>query len=528
MKTRLSHIIKSGMAKMAVIAAAMVVMILAQSTGLSIVGGSASAAMINAPITVTSTADDSTPGTLRYAIVNAASGDTIAFDALVFNSPQTISLTMGELVVAQNVTINGPGAALLSVSGNHASGVFNIRSGATVTLSAMTIRDAGNVIQGGGIMNRGTATINDCVIRNNTAIQGGGLQNEGTMTINNSTIHSNQAEIYMGGGIANFGQMVVDNSLVANNNALLHKGGGIATGGSLIITNSTISGNASKNIFEYGGGIYFNSQQPSKVVNCTITNNRAHVGNGGGVYVNDGPVTLRNTIIALNFGYDGTTPNDIASSEIGVDASNSHSNLIGTGGAGGLTDGVNNNQVGVVDPLLAPLDNNGGPTLTHKLIANSPAINAGNNALAVDASNNPLTTDQRGVGFPRINGGAVDIGAFEAQVFFFLKPIENLPTINVANAGSSISIKFSLGDDHGLGIFAAGYPASTPNACDFSGSTNDITETVTAGNSSLSYDATTNTYTYVWKTSKMWENTCRQLILKMADGSEHRAHFRFR
>jgi len=88
-------------------------------------------------------------------------------------------------------------------------------------------------------------------------------------------------------------------------------------------------------------------------------------------------------------------------------------NLIGPGGAGGLTTGTNRNQVGVADPGLGPLANNGGPIMTQALLAGSPAIDAGSNAVAKDQNNNPLTTDQRGEGFNRIIGSIVDIGAFE-------------------------------------------------------------------------------------------------------------------
>src|SRR6185295_9289735 len=92
-------------------------------------------------------------------------------------------------------------------------------------------------------------------------------------------------------------------------------------------------------------------------------------------------------------------------------------NLIGdAASAGGITNGVNGNKVGfaVSAVLNTTLANNGGPTLTHALVSGSPALNAGSNALALDAANQPLTTDQRGIGFQRIIGVAVDIGSYEA------------------------------------------------------------------------------------------------------------------
>ena len=98
----------------------------------------------------------------------------------------------------------------------------------------------------------------------------------------------------------------------------------------------------------------------------------------------------------------------------------SANNLLATGGNSGLTNGVNGNLVGVANPELGTLANNGGPTQTIALLTGSPAINAGSIALAVDANGNPLTTDQRGAGFPRFEGSpnneTVDIGAFEGTV----------------------------------------------------------------------------------------------------------------
>ncbi|HLF73139.1 MAG TPA: PxKF domain-containing protein, partial [Anaerolineales bacterium] len=110
----------------------------------------------------------------------------------------------------------------------------------------------------------------------------------------------------------------------------------------------------------------------------------------------------------------------------------------------------------------------------------------------------------------------------------FFPPIDNLPTFNVAKAGSGVPVKFSLDGDYGLNIFAAGYPKSEAIACPSSTDPVDnIEETVTAGSSSLSYDPLTDTYTYVWKTNKSWANSCRQLVILLNDGTFHRANFKF-
>jgi len=110
----------------------------------------------------------------------------------------------------------------------------------------------------------------------------------------------------------------------------------------------------------------------------------------------------------------------------------------------------------------------------------------------------------------------------------FLEPVDNLPMLNIATAGSAIPVKFSLGGDRGLAILAEGYPASSPIACDASEPGAEVTETVNAGSSSLSYDASSDQYSYVWKTSKAWRGTCRMLIVRFNNGTEHLAKFRFK
>jgi hypothetical protein len=108
------------------------------------------------------------------------------------------------------------------------------------------------------------------------------------------------------------------------------------------------------------------------------------------------------------------------------------------------------------------------------------------------------------------------------------QPVDNLPTLNVVNAGRAIPLKFSLGGNEGLNIFAAGYPRSEAIVCDSSALVGGIEETVTAGSSSLSFDPATGQYTYVWKTDKAWTGTCRQLVLKFSDGASQRANFKFK
>jgi hypothetical protein len=110
----------------------------------------------------------------------------------------------------------------------------------------------------------------------------------------------------------------------------------------------------------------------------------------------------------------------------------------------------------------------------------------------------------------------------------FFAPVDNLPVVNQVQAGKAIPVKFSLGGDWGLGILAAGSPTSAPIACDATAVVDGIEATVTAGASSLTYDPTTDRYTYVWKTNKAWAKTCRQLVVQLNDNTFHRANFQFK
>ena len=110
----------------------------------------------------------------------------------------------------------------------------------------------------------------------------------------------------------------------------------------------------------------------------------------------------------------------------------------------------------------------------------------------------------------------------------FSSPVDNLPTLNLVNAGRAIPVKFGLGGDQGLNIFAAGYPKSEQVTCSSTAPVDGVETTLTAGSSGLSYDPASDQYTYVWKTDKSWAGMCRQLVLKLIDGTFHRANFKFK
>jgi Tol biopolymer transport system component len=120
---------------------------------------------------------------------------------------------------------------------------------------------------------------------------------------------------------------------------------------------------------------------------------------------------------------------------------------------------------------------------------------------------------------------AASVPAYNFAGFF--APVNNQPTLNKTHAGKAIPVKFSLGGDQGLDIFAAGYPQSVRIDCNSLVDIDVVEETVTAGSSSLTYHPETDRYYYVWKTDPTWAGTCRRLVIGLDDGSFHRADFKF-
>ena len=130
-----------------------------------------------------------------------------------------------------------------------------------------------------------------------------------------------------------------------------------------------------------------------------------------------------------------------------------------------------------------------------------------------------------------VRGALIELPDVETFAFGgFLQPVDPCCTFNVMKAGAAVAVKFSLGGFRGLAIFAAGYPKSQNINCTSSALQDDIEQTVTAGGSSLTYDAATDRYSYIWKTDKSWAGTCRQLIVRFSDstGTEQYATFKFK
>jgi hypothetical protein len=110
----------------------------------------------------------------------------------------------------------------------------------------------------------------------------------------------------------------------------------------------------------------------------------------------------------------------------------------------------------------------------------------------------------------------------------FSPPLDNPPKVNVARAGRAVPVKFSLDGYYDMDILEVGYPGSPQIDCDSLDPVVSVVRTVTAGSKGQSYDESTEEYTYIWKTEKAWAGSCRQLILKLNDRTEHLAYFEFR
>jgi len=305
-------------------------------------------------------------------------------------------------------------------SGNSASyggGIFN---NGTLNVSSSTFfSNTVTTGYGGGIGNYGTLTATNTTFSSNSASNnGGGIGNYGALSVSNTTFFSNTATVY-GGGIFNYGTLTATNTTFSGNSATL-LGGGIINYGTLTATNTTFSGNSAT----FGGGIinygmlnvssstFFSNTAPSgggiyntttlTVTNTTFSGNSAS--SGGGIYNSGGTTTLKNTIVT-NSPSGGNCRGTITNGGYNLDSSSTCS----WGSSGG--------SMSSTDPLLAPLADNGGPTLTFALLADSQAIDAGTN------SGCP-STDQRGFHRPAdgdANGTATcDIGAYEKWLDVYL------------------------------------------------------------------------------------------------------------
>lgn len=426
---------------------------------------------VSVPVT---NCDDAGPGSLRDAIDNVAlDGNTIDLSALTCS---TITLTSGSLLMTQNnLTLEGPTATDLAISGNDIYSVAHIGMG-TLTLNSVSIRhgskyydasattsprggclySAGSVVVndalfaycgvgtantsvfavGGAIYAKGSVTLADSsVVLSKAGISGiggtgpgygGAIASVGPTYLFNSGIGFNQASA-SGGGIAAIGGMLSLYSQLASNTAAI--GGGAFVANNVLIWNSTVAVNQAS----IAGGLYLagtGASAPLQLANSTISGNTAQA--VGGVVVGY-PAEIANSTIAFNVetnasdrkygaGLYLTTPIDLESSivtnnELHLLAGDYLADDIG-GRTGASISGANNMAIWVIPPLAPPADTLGTdpglqPLAYNGGITATHALISG--SVAIDAGNNvaALSYDQRGHGYPRVVGAAADIGAYE-------------------------------------------------------------------------------------------------------------------
>ena len=365
--------------------------------------------------------------TISHVVSLAASGDTIVIAPATYHDHLSITF---------DLTLAGAKAATTIIAGGSRSNVISVASGASLTLSNLTIEKGLGYTGGGGVDNSGNLTVSNSNFYLNTALSGGAILNTGvavisdtnfsgnsplfsghsancgaidnqsTMTISTSTFYNNydQNNFTSGGAICNGGALTVTASTFDNNSAGGNNGGyggAIYTyAGTLVVTNSTFSANAATN----SGGAIYSAGGTVQISNSTFGNNPETIGGGGALGNAGGAFTVQNSILdnAANGGNCGGAITS-AGYNLSGDASCQFS------GPGDLN-GVN--------PLLRPLAGNGGPTQTMALSRHSPALDAGNPAGCRDFAGTLLTTDQRGLPRPGVGETTgCDLGAFESQTY---------------------------------------------------------------------------------------------------------------
>ncbi len=434
-----------------------------------------------AAITVTDGGDAGTGSTctLRQAIESANNdsagnstcapgngADVISFSSTLQNS--TITLQQGQLDVSSPMTINGGG---VTVDANQASRVmavyYHSPTLTNVTLASLTLTNGnlGTIGAGGGICatmftcnsgegrptgQRGAAqkapqtayavylTLDHAEVNSNTAsYKAGGiyLDRYVSLSMNDSTVSNNSLtalDDYGSGGIyvSESAYLLMTNSTVSGNSASGNQGfltGGIYAYASYVyIANSTISGNGASCTSACAGALSISGGNPpasAYLYDSTVSGNSATSTGGnshdvGGAIVGafaTATINLANTILTGNSG-------DYADLYIPAGSASASASLLGTA----LSSYSGNGNLFNDNPVLGPLQNNGGPTMTRALLTGSPAIDTGNNALIYTG----LTNDQRGAGYSRIINGTVDIGAYEFQAAAPAPAPKPVPTLS--------------------------------------------------------------------------------------------------
>lgn len=401
--------------------------------------------------------NDSGAGSLRATVAAAASGDTVDLRGLAC---RRITLTSGAIAIAQDsLTLQGPGWRGLVVSGNYVDSVFRHSGTGTLRLRGFSMEkgnrqamralggcaySAGNLSvydsnighcgahglgtaptagMGGALYAQGDLTVSYSSVHDNAAhgrdSYGGGLYANGKLTLKRVRVETGNARI--GGGAYALGGLSLDTVTFTHNNAI--ESGGLEAHGPATIVDSTIADNVAR---VDAAGLWLGSLDAKRIVNSTISGNTSATLSAG---VITGTLLLANSTISANHDNTAMNPGQLCYGTLMVMTAQLQSSIV----AGNTCDGAGtvdiigtsfadpvtgaDNLVGDSalalpadtlsgNPMLGPLADNGGRTLTHALLPGSPAIDAGNNSQG-------LAYDQRGIGFPRVRGTRADIGAFE-------------------------------------------------------------------------------------------------------------------
>jgi CSLREA domain-containing protein len=357
--------------------------------------------------------------------------------------------TTGDVDIYKSVTIKGAGMNDSVIDANLIDRVLEVKQGATVDITGVGFT-RGKTGSGGGILNYGTLTLSSSAVFENlasspTGASGGGIENDyGVLKLLSTRVEKNRVRSgwgAFGGGICSFGgQIELSNTTLSQNFVSgdeFSSGGALFNGGSAVITGSTISLNVADEVRNgLGGGIYTQNFSFT-VVNSTISSNTARLGSA--IFTKDGSATLRSSTVAANVG----TPSVYVTSEYFSSAIYIRASIIDQKESGCgpektpfiVSEGYNIDSGGSCrffgrgdqfpkDPLLGPLQDNGGPTQTHALLPGSPAVDLIPQYEVLNSPGFVPSMDQRGIARPQFPGTGTayttatsrlyDAGAYEA------------------------------------------------------------------------------------------------------------------
>lgn len=449
------------------------------------------------------------------------------------------AIEVPEIVVDRPTVVDARGRAV-TLSGGGNNRVFAVNRGARLTLFDLKIV-RGFANYGGGIYNQGVLQLSRCVLENNEGTFGGAIYNSGIAKIRYGTLARNTAANY-GGAIYNLGgkTTLVDSTL--EENAGRYSAGGIWNEeGLLTVANSTLARNTGSS---FGGGL-FNASGTALFTNSTLSGNSAGIDSGGAFNSLTGQLGLTHSTVAGNAARTGGGISGAATLVHSIVANNSGGDC---GSSGPVLDGGYNldsdgsckldsrfGSLSKVDPRLGDLANNGGPTRTHALLPDSPALDL----IPPNPVDRCPPADQRGVARPQPRGGNCDSGAYErsatgsASYRFdgFYPPVAMPPAINEVNAGQTIPVKWRLTDAQGVPIddpaSFVGVSSYPVDCATLAGDPGAAVVEPAPGASGLQYQGSGH-WQFNWKTSKSYEGTCRAMFVAFDDESTSPVtHFRF-